>query len=94
MRKSSEDPCSLMVDVAGHGFRKLLVHYSRVRCGGIEDGISFAHIDSRTGERDEAGWVISLEDLRRIYDAAMSEPRDGCDVYEAEMSDPRDGDDS
>lgn len=71
----SKDGHYHLVGVAGHSHDVLAVNTNRIRCGQIEDGVSFSHwrVKEPKGHADaEGGWVISFADLESIYLAAKS----------------------
>jgi hypothetical protein len=61
------------VELAGHSKPYLHVRFG-VSCGDIERGIGFAHWGTQefNGRECEGGWVMSFEDLERIYKAAKA----------------------
>jgi hypothetical protein len=58
------DTHGLLIHTAGYPEPdELHVDVQRWECGEIKDGVSFRH-------NDEGGWVIALDDLRKIVAAA------------------------
>jgi hypothetical protein len=53
----------MVVKVEGHPNSKL-EFYPISACGGIKDGVGFAHAG-------EGGWVISFVNLKKMYQAAV-----------------------
>lgn len=62
-----------VIELQGHAKPYLRVN-TWSACGNIEDGIGFAHWGTKKfdGQKCEGGWVMSFEDLERIYEAAKA----------------------
>lgn len=60
----------LRAEVAGHS-HPYLRFGQMSSCGGIEDGVSFAHA-GHTHKTSEGGWVISFADFEMMYLSAKA----------------------
>jgi hypothetical protein len=59
-----------IVHVAGHTQGNLICDSLDCLCGNIEHGLGFRFAIDPSGHRFAAGWVVSFDDLEKVYLAA------------------------